>query len=237
MTDDQDTRRERLYNAIGQALLMLRRKEDTGPQLDYIRDHFPSPAFFVEASRPLMEHSGIKELEAFYFAMIPGLARRSGRDGFGVKPLLNRMELMGDYLRTLYIGVHAEKFYLVTLDGRGHMVRTILLQEGTSSSAPFYLKQVLSTAVNSKGTKAIVLSHNHPVGTTVASDEDIACTLLALQAAATLGIPLLDHIIIADGTPVSVRASGRIHAQLWLMQDPDSALLRNWTRKPKGTEN
>lgn len=236
MTGDGEARRERLYNAIGQALAMLDPKEDPEPKLEEIRAHFQSPCYFVEAARPLMARVGVTGTDAFYFSMIPALARRARRDRFGARAVLNSMDLMGEYVRTLYIGTHVERFYLILLDSRGHLVNTIMLQEGTSSSAPFYLKQVLASALEETGARAMVLCHNHPAGTPWASDEDVACTLRALMAVSSVGLPLLDHMIVADRTVVSVRATGRISAELWLMQDPTSALLRNWTQKGPGTQ-
>jgi DNA repair protein RadC len=55
---------------------------------------------------------------------------------------------------------------------------------------------------------AVILAHNHPSGVALPSPEDYAATDRAKAALATIGVALSDHIIIADGTFVSMADSG-----------------------------
>ena len=55
---------------------------------------------------------------------------------------------------------------------------------------------------------AVILAHNHPSGVALPSPEDYATTDRAKQALATVGIPLTDHIIVADQDFVSFADSG-----------------------------
>ena len=55
---------------------------------------------------------------------------------------------------------------------------------------------------------AVILAHNHPSGVALPSSEDYATTDRAKQALATVGIPLTDHIIVADQDFVSFADSG-----------------------------
>jgi DNA repair protein RadC len=48
------------------------------------------------------------------------------------------------------------------------------------------------------GASAIILSHNHPSGSTQPSYQDIDITKRVYEAGKLLGLPLLDHIIIGD---------------------------------------
>jgi DNA repair protein RadC len=47
---------------------------------------------------------------------------------------------------------------------------------------------------------AIMVAHNHPSGDPKPSDEDREITSLLAQSGKVLGIPLVDHIVIGDGT-------------------------------------
>ena len=80
---------------------------------------------------------------------------------------------------------------------------------------------------------AIVISHNHPGNTLRPSQEDIDCTHELLHALDAVGIPLLDHIIIAGRSAVSMRENGFVPTALWMKQKPQSALLRDWLLAPK----
>jgi DNA repair protein RadC len=50
--------------------------------------------------------------------------------------------------------------------------------------------------------------HNHPSGDPQPSDEDIAVTRRLVHAADLLGIRVLDHVIVGDGTYASFKEAG-----------------------------
>jgi DNA repair protein RadC len=57
-------------------------------------------------------------------------------------------------------------------------------------------RDVLRVAVR-EAASAFVLAHNHPSGDPAPSEEDIAFTRAGAQAAAVVGTPLLDHVVVA----------------------------------------
>ena len=218
----------RLYDCVEDALShALIKRLPPEEQMRRIRFRYPSPAFFIESNEYMLRQAGLGNTDAFYFWMIPGLARYVNQEQFGEKPRLNTLSRMAAYLRSMYIGVHVECFYAVLLDARGALIRTVLVGRGTVDSAPFDLGKLLSLLVE-HGAKAVVLCHNHPGGTLQPSREDIQCTLRALAATATISLPLLDHIIIAGNRAVSIRDSGYISAELWVMQGANRKLVRDW---------
>ncbi|MBQ6373945.1 MAG: JAB domain-containing protein [Clostridia bacterium] len=225
--NDADLRRERLYNAIEAVLARMYPQEEAEVRLAVIRAAYGSPLFFLEAGNALREKEVCDRLGSFYFSLIPELTRRAMRERFGARPRLHTLGRVSSYLKTLFIGAHVECFYAILLDARGYLIDTVLVRKGTTDSAPFYLKDVLS-AVISRNASAVVLSHNHPGGTPHPSKEDIRCTLKAMNALMTMQVLLLDHVIIAQEQVVSLRAGGYVPARLWLLQDPASRLLREW---------
>ena len=220
---------ERLYNAIEMALVKLHPNTAPDAMMARLRDRFPASNSFLDIPMELMEDLGMDEHSAFFFSMIPELTRRLSRAGFSEQGAFDSFERLSEYLRTLYIGVRVERFYMILLDARGRMLDTVLLSEGTRNRTEFLLRNAVAAAVNGSA-QAMVLCHNHPGGTPWASREDVDCTLQMLQSLAPLGVWLLDHVIIAGDRAVSVRATSQIGADLWLMQAPHSALLRNWMR-------
>ena len=218
---------ECLYDAIEDALGMLRRTTSPKARIQTVRQSFPSPVFFVDSSEFVKEKLGMPHLEAFYFSVIPGLSRYLVQEYYGQRPRLNRLSLMVDYLMQLYRGARKERFYAVLLDHAGRKIDAVLVSKGTTDSALFDLKLLLSMVVQ-KQARAVTLCHNHPRGTLQPSEEDIHCTLRAMRALTTLGVPMLDHIIIAYNRAVSIRDSGIIPPALWVEQAPHNNLLRNW---------
>ena len=54
----------------------------------------------------------------------------------------------------------------------------------------------------------VILSHNHPSGIALPSEDDVNTTEQARTALETIGVRLADHIIVADGDYVSLADSG-----------------------------
>jgi len=220
-------RRRRCLAAIDDALKQLRKKNYPDDLLSRLECRFLSGSGILESSAYILSTEGLGEAEAQLLDLIPDLSRLTKREQYGDFPRLNNFALAGDYLRTLYIGVPIEQFYALCLDDSGKLIRCTLLQTGNVDETPFYLDTLLQAVIVS-GAKAVVLSHNHPGGTARPSKADISCTVTAISALYSIGIPLLDHIIIADDQAVSLRSGGYINTALWLDQDPASALLRRW---------
>ena len=220
-------RREALYDAIEQTQAFMHKRASTDAFMEKLRYSYPAPLYFLESSRQALERAGVSRLDAFYYALIPALTRTCMSQQWGAKPRLDNVGAMGEYLKTLYVGVHVECFYLVLLTASGILIDAKLMQRGTVDSAPFYQREVLASVVNREA-KAAVLCHNHPGGTLRPSREDLVCTLNMLNAMAALGIPLLDHVIVARGQAVSIRETGLVPEVLWTAQAPKNRLNRSW---------
>ena len=71
---------------------------------------------------------------------------------------------------------------------------------GTVDSSPVYPREVIVTALQ-VGASSLVLAHNHPSGDPEPSYCDKEITKAIVFAAATLGIKVLDHVIIGASKP------------------------------------
>ena len=220
-------KRENLYRALEHTQAFLHKRQDPSEAMASLRRFYPAPKFIVESHPRMLTRTGLSQLDAFYCAMIPPLTRTALSQQWGVNPKLDTLARMAGFLRTLYVGVHEERFYLVLLNRQGRLIRAAMLQKGAVDSAPFYLGQLLETALT-EGAQFIVLAHNHPRGTRRPSREDLACTLKALNAVAPLRIPLLDHVIVVRDGAVSIRESGLIPDLLWTAPAQNSAIVRGW---------
>ena len=80
---------------------------------------------------------------------------------------------------------------------------------GTSSQSPVGMPDVFKAAILSNSS-AIVLVHNHPSGELTPSRDDIELTRRIKEAGEILGIPLLDHVIVADSGYVSLRETDQL---------------------------
>ena len=97
-----------------------------------------------------------------------------------------------------------EEFWLACLDTKNHVQRLHRLYKGSLSSSVVRVCEVfrLPLQLNSA---AIIVAHNHPSGSVVASPEDIEVTRRLIQAGELLEIEVLDHLIIGQGAWMSMR--------------------------------
>lgn len=102
---------------------------------------------------------------------------------------------------------HKEFFYLVLLNNSLRCIGYALIGIGTTGSVAVNIKEILQLALLSNATH-IILSHNHPSGSTKPSPDDIALTKRVKKAAALFDVKLADHIIITPETYVSLADEG-----------------------------
>lgn len=101
-------------------------------------------------------------------------------------------------------GRERERFLALLLDGKHRLLRQIVVSEGTLNSSLVHPRDVFGAAVR-EGAGALIVVHNHPSGDPEPSHEDLALTQRLREAGELLGIPLLDHVVIADEAWVSLR--------------------------------
>lgn len=218
---------EHLYELIETALSMAHRKESPEPVMTKMKQMFPSPVFFLESNSVMKRKLGLRRVDAIFFSMLPEVARYGTEERYCKSTPLNHLSIMAKYLVQLYKGIHREQFYAIMLDRLGRKKRTVLISKGNDEAAMFDLRLMLAKVVEI-GAKAVVICHNHPCGTMRPSEEDVQCTLSALKAMKAVGVPLLDHIIVAYDNAVSMRDIGCIPSDLWTAQAPRSKLMREW---------
>ncbi|HSK96689.1 MAG TPA: JAB domain-containing protein [Euzebyales bacterium] len=100
-------------------------------------------------------------------------------------------------LRPLLSGHDRERAVLVALDVRHRVIATRLISIGTAAHTFLGPREIFRDALD-LGASAIVVAHNHPSGDASPSDDDRVVTRRLAQAGATLGVELLDHVIIGD---------------------------------------
>ena len=77
--------------------------------------------------------------------------------------------------------------------------------KGETNYAMLSVKQIFKEAIVMQAQK-IIMVHNHPSGDVLPSEKDIIITKKVLEAADTLGIQLVDHVIIAKDRYFSIIA-------------------------------
>ena len=102
-----------------------------------------------------------------------------------------------------------ELFLVLLLDGKNRIVRRVQISEGSLNQSIVHPREVFAPAVR-ESAAAVIFIHNHPSGDPAPSREDRDITRRLKEAGDILGIAVLDHIIIGDGSYYSFVESGSI---------------------------
>lgn len=92
-----------------------------------------------------------------------------------------------------------EHFGVILLDAAHNVKAVNTVSVGTINKSLVHQREVFSEAVRAKAAEIIVF-HNHPSGNPFPSDEDLNATRALLKASEVVGIPILDHLIVAESS-------------------------------------
>jgi len=109
------------------------------------------------------------------------------------------LRVIGPRLRLL----DHEQLWIVGVDGGNHPVGARRLAEGGRHGCAVLARDVLRAAL-SMGAVSFILAHNHPGGDPTPSRHDLHLTRTIARAASMIGLPLLDHVIVAPSAHVSM---------------------------------
>jgi DNA repair protein RadC len=97
-----------------------------------------------------------------------------------------------------------EEFHIVTLDTKNQVVGSHQISVGLLDQSMVHPREVFRAAIRDAA-KSIILVHNHPSGDPAPSGQDVALTRRLEQVGETVGIEVLDHIIVARRGATSMR--------------------------------
>jgi DNA repair protein RadC len=175
--------------------------------VDLIGRHGGLAKLSTAGVRELRGADGVGEVKALHLLAAFELGRRLGTLPARQRPLVagpaDAARVVMDRLRY----AETERFLVLLLTTRHEVLDTVEVTRGGLASSPVHPREVFKPAVR-EGAAAVILVHNHPSGDPTPSRADVAITARLCRAAAVMGIPVLDHVIIGDGRWVSLRERG-----------------------------
>src|SRR5258708_6677875 len=103
------------------------------------------------------------------------------------------------WARSRLVPLDHEELWLLALDGRNGLRSARRVASGGLHGMHVTARDPLRLALR-EGASAFVLVHNHPSGDPTPSDEDVSFTRNIAAGAAIVGVPLVDHVVVArDG--------------------------------------
>lgn len=179
-------------------------QKDTNVLAHRLLDRFGSLAGVMDATQEeLCAVEGVGEHVAVLLRLLMPLAtrvmteRETGGGGF------DTVEEVGDYFVRRFAGENSETVQLLLLDNARNPIDCVRVYEGSVNAVAITPRMLIEIALAHRASFA-VLAHNHPGGMPIPSGDDLTTTRNMRDAFSAVGIPLLEHILVAGGvyTPI-----------------------------------
>ena len=155
----------------------------------------------------LQKIKGIGEAKAITIAAAMELGRRRQMSEGLDRATITQSKEAIPIIMPLLQDLNYEVFCVLYLNHSGKLLRHELLSSGGLTATVADVRIILKNALLYNASR-LIIAHNHPSGNRTPSQADIALTRQVKQAAALMDITLLDHIIIAGHSYVSLADDG-----------------------------
>ncbi|MFQ6393172.1 JAB domain-containing protein [Nocardia sp. KC 131] len=122
-----------------------------------------------------------------------------------------RLDGAADVVRVavpLFAGARVERLLVLVCDVQNRLRQKVFVAEGAIDQVAVPVREILNTVLRHDG-RAFALVHNHPSGDPTPSIDDRRATTLLSEAAVTVGLRFLDHVVVAGERWASVPALSR----------------------------
>lgn len=118
------------------------------------------------------------------------------REDLFVPQVLNQPQYVADYMKDAFAErPYQESFWVICLNRKNRPLGRHMVTLGTAGSTLVHPREVFRVAIMSSAS-AVICAHNHPSGDPSPSAADIRVTRQLREAAATVEIDLLDHVVV-----------------------------------------
>lgn len=176
--------------------------------LNMLRDHGGLIGLFKAPVGSLIRAKGVGKKTAIKVKAVSELSTRitASSENLFKSVIVQTPEDLAPLLRKFRLR-EVESFWIALLNARNRLIALREVCKGTIDACAVHPRDIFSVAIL-EGATGVILVHNHPSGNPQPSQEDISLTERMRDGAKTLGIRLMDHLIVAGDRVVSMRALG-----------------------------
>lgn len=187
------------HNVLELVLFYALPRKDTNEIAHALVKRFGTYAAVFEASvEELCTVPGIGEHAATLIKLFLPVARRYSRErSEKERRVCDTLDKLLRYAEEEYAGVRLEETRVLLLDSSLRIIDCVKISEGVSDTAEIRTRRLVEAAIRAEAPMA-VLMHNHPGGKKLPSGEDYEATLRLVSVCETVGIKLLEHLLITN---------------------------------------
>ncbi len=159
--------------------------------------------------KTIVQTCKVSESTAVYLSMISDVVKYYIQKSNLIPKKLDRASAIQKFAAAIFSGGHSldEALHLICLNAHKVLIADVELESNLADAVNISMKTIIEEVVKHKA-KFVILAHNHPGGTLMPSSTDIKTTELIKGYLESIGVRLLDHIIVADGQTVSFASNG-----------------------------
>ncbi|MCK9519825.1 MAG: DNA repair protein RadC [Dehalococcoidia bacterium] len=165
------------------------------------------PGLVRADTRVIQRAKGVGPAKAAQIAAAIELGRRVQQIDPEQRPQLTSPEAVYRHFGSLLLGRTNESLLVLSLDTKGRLLGAPSSLDGTVNAVNIRPAEVFREPVVLAAT-SVILVHNHPSGDPQPSPQDVAVTRELVTAGQVLGITVHDHVVVGQGSYVSMRTEG-----------------------------
>ena len=183
-------------------------RQDTNALAHLLIERFGSLSAVLDAHPDdLMAVCGVGENAAVLLALMNPLWRLYRQESLAETEMLDNYQDACAYAVSLNAGRVNEAFYLLCLDPNCRLLRHQLIQEGTVDEVMVHPRTIVEAAIRSNASQ-VILVHNHPKGGLEPSLSDLNYTRRLAFSLQSIGVDVIDHIIVGSEQALSMANEG-----------------------------
>ncbi len=195
------------HEALEMYLYYALPRKDTNPLAHRLIDSFGSFSAVFDSPVDVLISTGISENTAVLLKLLPELSRLYLEDKHNSHHKIIDFSRLGDYILNKFTGREYECCVLLLTDAKGKELFNGVVAKGSLTATDLPARQIVDYAMRYHARNAVI-AHNHPSGVALPSSEDIEATLNLARVLKTVGVNLVDHLIVADNDYIALSQSG-----------------------------
>lgn len=220
--------RERMWNRFGGSgivdfaehelletlLFLMLPRVNTNTIAHRLIDEFGSLKNVLFAPREELQRvEGIGKTSALQMNFIGAIANYVTRDRTVPKENFSSSEIVTEYCINHFKNKISENLMLLLLDDKYALLHIHNISNNMPNHIVVDYRDVIAQIMKYDCRK-VVIAHNHTIGTADPSDDDLRLTREISDVLRIINVGLVDHIIVHNGTAVSMRNSGILN-DIW----------------------
>jgi len=183
-------------------------RRDVKPYAKQLINSFGSLTRVLNAEyEDLLEFKGVSFNTGVLFSLVKELSSRCLYEQLKERDVIMSPDAVADFVRSRVGFSKNEKFLILFLDSKNHLLECDIVSEGTADKAVVYPRMIVKQVLKYNATGVLAV-HNHPSGVCEPSGADLQITGVLREALTALDVRLLDHIIVSSSGYFSFKEEG-----------------------------